>query len=455
MIDLTGVCGMKQVDWLVYPSWILPIEPQSNLILEKHALAVDAGKIVDLLPEEEAKIIYRAEQELVLANHALMPGFVNAHTHSPMCYFRSLADDLPLIKWLQEYIWPLEKQWVSEKFVRDAAMLAIAEMIRSGTTCFNEHYFFPETIGEVAQQVGIKARVGIPILNFETPWSKTPSESIEKGLGVFEQFKQNSLVSVGWAPHAPYTVSDQFLSQIAQLAEKEDTTIHIHVHETEDEIKQSLKTYKMRPIKRLQQLGVLSSRTQMVHMTKINQEDLNILRSTKAHVVHCPESNLKLASGFCPVQMLLDHHINVALGTDGAASNNDLNMMGEMRIASLVAKGIAKNPEALKAHQTLRMASLNGARALGFERQMGSLIVGKSADMISIDLADLSTQPIYDPISQIVYAAHRRQVSNVWVAGKQLLMNGQLTTIDETAVIKKANEWRQILQHSIQSISKW
>lgn len=434
---------MQKIDTLLYPAWILPIEPKVDLVLKDHAAAINKGLIVDILPAKEAQLRYQSENTLHLDGQVLLPGFVNTHTHSPMCYFRSLADDLPLMTWLNDYIWPIEKKWISENFVRDSTMLAIAEMLKSGTTCFHEHYFFPEVIGRVASEIGMRGVVGIALLDFETPWAKTPDEGIEKGLTIFDEFKKNAVISVDWAPHAPYTVSDKYLLKIKALAEELNTTIHIHVHETKDEIEMSFKNHKMRPIKRLNQLDILSCRTQCVHATQIDEEDLYILQATGANVVHCPESNLKLASGFCPVQKLLDRNINVALGTDGAASNNDLSMIGEMRTASLLAKGVSQNPEALPAPKALEMATLNGARALGLDKKIGSLLKGKSADMISIDLHDLSTQPMYHPIAQIVYAAHRRQVKNLWIAGKQLLSNGALTTIDEEAVLRKAGEWRK------------
>lgn len=432
------------VDTLLYPRWIIPVEP-SNTVLKNHALALDKGRIVALLPCEEAEAKFTSQSAIQLPTHAVIPGLVNAHTHSPMTLFRGLADDLSLMTWLQDHIWPAERQWMSEEFIRAGTELALVEMIRCGTTCFNEHFFFPETIAEVTDQSGIRALIGGTIIKFPTPYAADETDHLEKALAFIPK-GHHGLVKTSMAPHAPYTVSDTMFTRIKNIADQEQLKIHLHLQETKDEVDQSLKEFNCRPLRRLHNLGLVSDHLICVHMTQVNEEDLAILQETGAHVVHCPESNLKLSSGFCPVKKLLDAGINVALGTDGAASNNDLDMFAEMRTAAILAKAVSNDPTAVNAMQALTMATLNGARALGLEKEIGSLLPGKAADLIAIDLSSPNTQPVYNPISQVVYAANSHQVTDVWVAGKRLLMDGKLTTLDQGAVLAKAEEWRERIQ---------
>lgn len=430
------------IDTLIFARWIIPIEPHHQ-IMEHYAIAIHEGKIVDLLPQSTAKTQYAASQTYELPHHALMPGLINTHTHSPMTLLRGLGDDMPLMQWLNDYIWPTEGKWMNEEFCYNGTLIAIAEMLRSGTTCFNEHYFFPEAIAKATDQTGMRARISATIIDFPTPWSKTHEEGLSKARNFIEQYKNNSLIKLGIAPHAPYTLSDTSLLKIKQLANEFNLPIHIHTHETADEITGSLKEYNKRPLKRLFDIGFLESHVQHVHLTQINDEDIKILQQTKGHATHCPESNLKLASGFCPVQKLLNAGINVALGTDGAASNNDLDMFAEMQTAAMLAKSVAQDPTAVDAATALRIATLNGAKAMGLEKEIGSLEIGKAADVIAIDLQAANTQPVYHPISHLVYAVNSRQVSDVWVAGKQLLKNHNLTTIDENNIYQLADKWRK------------
>lgn len=432
---------MQTIDTLIKGRWLIPVVPE-NTVLDDHAVAIHAGRIIDILPNNEADSLYRAANTVELSRHALLPGFVNAHNHSPMSLFRGMADDMPLMDWLQKRIWPAENRWVDESFVEDGSLLAIAEMLRSGTTCFADMYFFPDQIAKAAQRTGIRACVGLIVLDFPTVWATDADEYISKGLELHDQLLNDPLVTTMFAPHAPYTVSDGPLSRIRVLADELDIPIMCHVHETAFEVAEAEQNGGRRPLKRLESLGLVSPSLIAVHMTQLNYEEIQRVAEHGAHVIHCPESNMKLASGFCPVQALLDAGVNVALGTDGAASNNDLDMIGEMRSAALLAKNVAEDASALPAFKALKMATLNGAIALGLADRIGSLETGKYADMIAIDLNALKTQPVYDPVSQIVYSADSSQVSDVWIAGKQLLKQGELTGLDTEQLIETAKHWR-------------
>ncbi len=430
------------VDSLIHARWIIPVEPE-NQVMEHHALAVHQGKVSAIIPSEQAKLEITADEVINLPDHALIPGLINAHTHTPMSLFRGLADDLPLMQWLTEHIWPAEQRWVHEDFVADGSRLAMAEMIRGGTTCFNDMYFFPGATGQVAMDAGMRAVIGMILIDFPSAWADNADDYLARAVEVYDQFKGNPLVHPIFAPHAPYSVSDEPLSRVRTLANELELPIHMHVHETHDEIEQSIKQYQMRPLARLQKLGLLTPDLLAVHMTQLETDELASFADSGAHVVHCPESNLKLASGFCPVDQLLSAGVNVALGTDGAASNNDLDMLSEMRTAALLAKGTSGNASALPAFQALKMATLNGANALGLGALTGSLLPGKSADMTAIDLNRVETQPVYDPVSQIVYAAGREQVTDVWVSGKRLLKSGQLTTLNQEQILAQTKIWRE------------
>ncbi len=433
-----------KVDLIIQARWIIPVEDDS-VTYEKHALVIHDGKIIDLLPSQLAEQKYQAKTVEKLPQHALIPGLINSHTHASMSLMRGIADDLPLMDWLQNHIWPLEQKWMSEAFVRDGTELAIAEMIRGGTTCFNDMYFFPDVIAQQAIHHGIRASVGLILIDFPTVWAENSESYIEKGLAVHDQLRHEPLISTPFAPHAPYTVSDQPLSKARTFADELELQLHMHLHETAQEVKDQLAQTGQTPIQRLHSLGLLSPSFIAVHMTQLSAEDIKLFADSGAHIVHCPESNLKLASGFCPLAQCLNAGINVALGTDGAASNNDLDMFGEMRSAALLAKAVSGDASAVPAKTILQMATINGAKALGIEQLTGSLTVGKAADVVAIDLSEIETQPLYDPVSQIVYAANRNQVTDVWVAGKQLLKQRALTTINLTELQKKINIWQKKL----------
>lgn len=434
---------MTPIDSLLSARWVIPVH--TDAVLDNYSIAINNGKIIDLLPSAEASKRYRPARHHQLNDHALLPGFVNAHTHSPMTLLRGYADDLALMTWLNDHIWPAERQFVNADFCRDGTLLAAAEMIRSGTTCCNDMYFFPEQSAAVFRAAGLRATIGLIVFDFPSTWGSGPDEYFDKGLELHDKLKGDALLRTAFAPHAPYSVSDEPLQRIAMLAAELDLPIHMHLHETRDEIRGSLQQCGKRPIARLHALGLLSPQFIAVHMTQLEPDEIALIAETSTHVVHCPESNLKLASGFCPVQALLDANVTVALGTDGAASNNDLDMLGEMRVAALLAKAVADKSHAFPAIAALRAATLQGAQALGLADQIGSLEVGKSADIIAINLQHPATQPVFDPVSQIVYAAGRDQISDLWVAGRQLLDTHAFTSIDAEEVSAKARHWHRTM----------
>ena len=430
-----------KIDLLINSRWIIPVVPE-NRVFENCALAIDQQKIVGIYPQAEAKRKFDPASVVDLADHILMPGLVNAHGHAAMSLLRGYADDLPLQPWLEEHIWPVEARVLSAEFVADGTNLAMAEMIKTGTTCFADMYFFADTVAEQVQRSGMRSQIGFTVFDFPTAGGKDPDDYIHKGLQLRDSYKGDGLIKIACAPHAPYTVGDETLRRIATYANELDMAVHIHCHETAQEVADSLKLYGNRPLQRLDDLGVLLPQTQLVHMTQIDDNDIRLIQDNNCHVVHCPESNLKLASGFCPVGKLIDAGINVAIGTDGAASNNDLDLFGELKTAGLLAKAVANDASVLDAHAALRMATINGAKALGWDDQIGSLEAGKSADMIAVEISSLSQKPLYNPASQLVYSNAGSQVTHSWVAGKALLRERSLVTLDEENLIRRADAWR-------------
>jgi len=432
---------MEEADFLISARWIIPVEPH-GVVLENHALAVRGGRIVALEDADQAARRFAGATRLDRPNHVLLPGLVNAHTHAAMTLFRGLADDLPLSEWLGEHIWPAEARWAGPEFVRAGTELAVLEMLRSGTTCFNDMYFFPDQAAQAAITQGIRAAVGMILIEQPTLWASNIDEYFDKGLAVHDQFRSHPLLSTSFAPHAPYTVSDEPLQRVRKLADELDVPVHMHVHETAHEVATAVSEQGRRPLARLAELGLVNSALAAVHMTQLTGQEIDALAAAGASVVHCPESNLKLASGFCPVARLLAAGVNVALGTDGAASNNDLDLLGEMRTAALLGKAVAEDAAVVAAPDALAMATLNGARALGLANEIGSLVPGKAADFICVDMQRPATTPVYNPLSQVVYAASRDQVSDAWVAGEWLLADGQFTRAAAAEVMVRATAWR-------------
>lgn len=432
---------MQEIDLLITPEWLVPIVPDER-VLQGYTIAINKGRIVDMGESGSILAHYTATTNLTLDQSVLMPGLINTHTHAAMTLFRGYADDMPLMEWLSQYIWPAEEKWVDESFVEVGTDLACAEMIQGGTTCFNDMYWFPNVVARQAEQAGIRACVGMIVIDFPTAWARDASEYLSRGLAMRDEIRHSNLVTAAFAPHAPYTVSDEPLSQIATLSEELDCQIQMHIHETAQEVSESMARYNMRPLERLDRLELLGPRLMAIHATQLLDGEISTLAERGVHVIHCPESNLKLASGFCPVNDLIGAGVNLAIGTDGASSNNDLDMLAEMRTASLLAKGSSNDPSALSAWSALKAATLNGAKALGLDHLVGSVEVGKQADLITIDLSDCGTQPVFNPVSQIVYSAIRSQVSNVWINGVHVLDDYELTTIDKNRVCHNARQWR-------------
>ena len=430
------------VDLLIAARWVIPVEP-ARAVLEDHAVVVRDGAIVDIAPSADAQSRYRPRERVNLDQHALIPGLVNLHTHAAMVLMRGLADDKTLMEWLQKHIWPAEMKFVSPDFVQDGTLLACAEMLRGGITCFNDMYFFPEAAAEAVLSAGMRAALGMIVVEFLSPYGADAADYLAKGLRLRDALRDEPRLSFCIAPHAPFTVTDATFEKVATYAGELDTPIHIHLHETEDEIHSSLNSHGVRPLRRLQGLGLLGPGLIAVHAVHLTEDEIALLAEHGSHVAHCPSSNLKLASGIAPVSRMHALGINVGLGTDGAASNNRLDVLAEMRLAALLAKGSSGDPTALPSHAALEMATLNGARALGLERSIGSLSKGKRADMVAVSFSAPELAPCYDPLSHIAYAAGREHVSHVWVDGDLLLDDGTLTRLDPQRLAAKANHWKE------------
>lgn len=432
----------QPVDCIVDARWVIPVDPPAT-VLDHHSVVVARGRIADILPTEQARLQYRAKRHVALAGHVLIPGLVNLHTHAAMTLMRGLADDKTLMDWLNNHIWPVETRLVSHEFVHDGTLLACAEMLRGGVTCFNDMYFYPESAAQAALHARMRAAIGMIVIEFPSPYASDALNYLDKGIAVRDRLREEPLLSFCVAPHAPYTVSNKTFERIAVMLGELDVPLHIHVHETRAEIEQSLAQFGVRPLARLQDLGLVDASLIAVHAVHLTDQETDLLAARGCHVAHCPSSNLKLASGIEPPARLLDSGINVGLGTDGAASNNRLDLFSEMRLAALVAKGITGDPTAMPAHAVLEMATLNAARALGLDDRIGSLTRGKCADMAAVNLAALELSPCYDPLSHLVYAAGREHVSHVWVNGELLVDEGRLTQLDAVELAAKANHWKE------------
>ncbi|MDQ3493951.1 MAG: TRZ/ATZ family hydrolase [Pseudomonadota bacterium] len=429
-------------DLLIEAGFVVPVEPH-GVVLEDHAVAVRDSVILGVLPIAEARARYAAKETVSRPDAALVPGFVNAHAHNPMTLLRGVADDLPLKVWLQQHIWPIEAAVIAPDFVADGVTLAIAEMLRGGTTCVSENYFFPDVQAATYKRHGFRARIGLPVIDFPTAWAASDDEYFDKAGEVHDHWRGDALIATAFAPHAPYTVSDDNFSHIRMLADQLDVPVHLHLHETAQEVAQSLEQHGQRPLARLERLGLVNDRLIAVHMTQLTDAEIHLCAEHGVSVVHCPESNLKLASGFCPACALERAGITLAIGTDGAASNNDLDMLGETRTAALLAKAVAQDATAFDAFSALRAATLGGAKAIGFDHLIGSIEPGKQADLACIDFSPLEAQPMFEVVSQLVYATGRHQVSDVWIAGKPKLRERVLVDMDIDGIIANARQWRQ------------
>jgi len=440
----------SNIDLALDAKWIVTVNSQQS-VLTDHVVLVNHGRIIDIVDRSTAKSNFTIESWVTLDRHVLMPGLVNAHTHSAMSLLRGFADDLPLMEWLEKHIWPAESSFVDEQFMEDGANLAILEMLRGGTTCFNDMYFFPNVVADCVKHSGIRANIGMIVLENPTAWANDSNEYLQKGLLLHDQLRLEDRLTTSFAPHAPYTVEDNSLKRIQTLADELDIQIHMHIHETAFEVKSSVDRFGCRPLERLAQLGLATPRLQAVHMTQLLDEEIDFCAEQGIHVIHCPHSNLKLSSGFSPISKLIERGVNVALGTDGAASNNDLDMFEEMRTAALLSKGVSESPTSIPATKALEMATINGARALGLEDEIGTIEAGKWADLIAVDMEHPRSQPVFDPVAQLVYSVSADQVTDVWVAGKPLLSNQRPVTLNPTRIFQQANVWRDRLQSTTEN----
>ena len=431
---------MQPVDTLICAAHVVPVAPR--VVLNDHAVAIASGRIVEILPTSLALTRYQARDVVRLERHALIPGLVNLHCHAAMTLMRGLADDLPLMTWLQDHVWPAEAKHVSDEFAHDGSLLAMAEMLRAGVTCVNDMYFFPEATARAALRAGVRAALGVIAIEFSSNYASDVNAYLAKGLATRDAYQGEALLTFTLAPHAPYTVGDEALRHIGVLAEELDLPIHTHLHETRAEIEQGIAQHGVRPFERLRRLGLVGPRLIAVHAVHLEEVELDLMAREGVSVAHCPSSNLKLASGIAPLAGMRERGIRVGLGTDGAASNNRLDPWTEMRTAALLAKGASGNAAMVTAAEALEMATLDGARALGLDGEIGSIEPGKSADLTAVELSSLETLPCYDPVSHLVYAAGRENVSHVWVAGEPRLAERRLLTLDAQDLHDKALWWQ-------------
>ena len=429
---------------VIHARYVVPVRP-ARAVLENHAVVIEGERIVDLLPSDSARHNYGSADAVHLGHHLLVPGLINMHTHTPMSLLRGFADDLELGVWLNDHIWPVEKAFVTPEFVADGTRLAIAEMLRGGTTCFNDMYFYPDTTAAIAAETGIRGCIGLPIFEMATAWAAHVDEYFEKSLALLESADRPAVIQYAIAPHAPYSVSDETLERAAEISRQYMVPVHMHVLETTSELAHSRQAHECEPLQRLDELGLLNKNLIAVHMTQVSSADVGLLAGRSVNVVHCPQSNLKLASGMCPVAQLLRASVNVAIGTDGAASNNNLDLLSEAQTGALLAKGLSADPCVMDAFTTLEMLTINGARALNLEDSIGSIEAGKFADLAALDLHAPETQPTHNVVSQLIYSASSRQFSDVWVAGRMLMKSGKLTTLDLDSVLDVAESWRSRL----------
>jgi len=439
---------MRHCDFLIAARWCIPVEPAGN-VLEDHAVAVVDDRIAAVLPLAEAREVFQPSVFVERPGHALIPGLVNAHGHAAMTMFRGLADDLPLESWLQDGVWPVERRFASAELVRDGTELAIAEMLRAGITCFSDQYFFPEIVAETAVDLHMRAVIGTPVVDFPTAWAEDVADYLGKGSElVHDRYADHPMISTCFAPHSTRALSDAAFTELRVLADQLDVPVQIHLHESQGEVAQSVEATGRRPLERLDDLGLVNASLLAVHAVHVTPGEIERLAAAGAGVVHCPASNLKLACGIAPARAFGDAGVTVGLGTDGAASNNLLDILAEARMAALLSRVAAGDGGVITAAQALRMATLDAARVLRRDHEIGSIEPGKWADLTCIDLLRCNSQPLYDPVSQLVYATRADQVSDVWVGGRHLLDRGELTTINRESIFRRSREWQQRIADS-------
>ena len=439
--------NLVPVDLIIEVRWLCPIIPE-NTLFEHQSVVIQSGKIVDICATSIVGKKYQAGEVVQLTEHVLIPGLINLHTHAAMSLMRGLADDLPLMSWLEQHIWPAEHALVSERYVQDATLLACAEMLSGGITCFNDMYYFPQAAAMAATQADMRANLGLVVIEFPSAYASDADDYLQKGFIAHDSWRNNPLITSSIAPHAPYTVSNKTFESIMTYAEQLGLGIHMHLHETRDEIAQSEAQYGMRPLQRLTELGLLGPNFVAAHGVHLLNHEIEMLAEYGCHVAHCPTSNLKLASGIAPVAQLLNQGVNVGLGTDGAASNNRLDIFAEMRLSALLAKGISGDATAVPAHQALEMATINAAKAMSLDDKIGSIEIGKIADLTAVKLGDLNISPCYDPISHLVYVCGREHVTHTWVAGELRYSNGMYANIEPNELKEIISTWQpKLKQH--------
>ena len=429
------------VDLMIEAKWIVILDDDSPL-LEHHAVAVRSGLIVDLLSIADSRERYQAKETVCLDDHVLIPGLINLHTHAAMSLMRGIADDLPLMVWLNDHIWPTERAVVMEDYVKDASLHACAEMLAGGVTCFNDMYFYPKATAAAVNQAGMRACLGLFVSEFATKYAVDADDYLQKGFEAHDSWRGSTTISSIIAPHAPYTVTDKTFEKVVVYAEQLGLGIHTHLHETRQEIAQGLDNFGIRPIQRLSLLGLLGPGFLAAHGVHLLPQEMDLLHAHGCHIAHCPSSNLKLGSGIAPTAALLEKQVNIGLGTDGAASNNRLDMFAEMRMAALLAKGATEDPTALPAYQVLKMATINAAKALGLEDKIGSITIGKQADFAAVKLSDTEVSPCYDPISHLVYTCGREHVTHTWVAGELKYSHGIYANIEPMELKEIVKKWQ-------------
>jgi len=435
----------KNASIIISASWIFTSNSEGEL-LSDYSIVIEDNKIIDLVPQSKVFDEYVASDIYELTDHILIPGLINTHTHAAMSLFKGFSDDLPLQDWLSNHIWPAEKKFVSSSFVKDGSVLALAEMIKSGITTFNDMYFFPDATAEAAKELGVRGNIGLVVLDFPTNYAADPEDYLLKGFDFRDKWRNEELITTCIAPHAPYSVSDEAFTLINTFAEELNINIHTHLHETQWEINESIEKYGVTPVQRLNNLGIIGPSLMAAHCVHLNNQDIAILAKNKVNIIHNPSSNMKLGSGFSDTSKMLKQNLNISLGTDGSASNNRLDVMEEMRLAALLIKGSTQSPELLPAKEAIKMATINGAKALGLDSEIGSIEINKKADLVAINLNSIENQPVYNPLATLVYSSSRSDISYVWINGEIKLKDKNLVKIDEDRIIQLAKKWQRKLK---------
>jgi 5-methylthioadenosine/S-adenosylhomocysteine deaminase len=455
---LAAVCGCASIALaqparrtisLVVNGGTVITQDAAHRIVTPGAVAIDATDIVEVGTPEAIAARYQPRDTIDARGQVILPGLINTHTHAPMVMYRGLADDLALMDWLQKYIFPAEAKTVSPELVRVGTRLAALEMIESGTTTFADMYYFEEEIAKVAFGAGLRGVLGETVIQFPVADAKTPGEALARAERFIKEFKDNGLIVPAVAPHALYTNDSTTLLAAAELGRKYDVPVIIHFAETEDEVRAARERYTLTPTAALESIGFWGPKTLGAHGIWVTDEDIAILKRRHVGVAHNPESNMKLASGAAPVTKYLAAGVALGLGTDGAASNNDLDMFEAMRQAAFLAKLVTKDPTAVSAQTALDLATVGGARALAMEKLVGSLEAGKRADVITVSMAAARQTPLYDPISHIVYVTRGDDVRTTIVNGKILMRDRRVQTLDRAAVIADANRLAQQVRDAV------